>query len=84
MKKNYEFLDQINFPSDLKKVPETKLQKVADELREDNDYVSVDFRCMTVSLGNKEVFPDGNQRIKIKLTETRSEESNSDDELTMC
>ena len=23
MKKNYEFLDQINFPSDLKKVPET-------------------------------------------------------------
>ena len=32
MKKNYEFLDQINFPSDLKKVPETKLQKVADDL----------------------------------------------------
>ena len=30
MKKNYEFLDQINIPSDLKKVPETKLQKVAD------------------------------------------------------
>ena len=33
MKKKYEFLDQINFPSDLKKVPETKLQKVADELK---------------------------------------------------
>ena len=42
MKKNYEFLDQINFPSDLKKVPETKLQKVADELREEMiDAVSV-------------------------------------------
>ena len=34
MKKNHEFLDQINFPSDLKKVPESKLQKVANELRE--------------------------------------------------
>ena len=33
MKKKYEFLDKINFPSDLKKIPETKLQKVADELR---------------------------------------------------
>ena len=32
MKKNYEFLDQINFPSDLKKISESKLQKVADEL----------------------------------------------------
>ena len=42
MKKNYEFLDQINFPSDLKKVPETKLQKVPDELREEMiDPVSV-------------------------------------------
>ena len=35
MKKNYEFLDHINFPSDLKKIPESKLQKVADELREE-------------------------------------------------
>ena len=33
MKKKYEFLDDINFPSDLKKIPEAKLQKVADELR---------------------------------------------------
>ena len=42
MKKNYEFLDQINFPSDLKKLPESKLQKVADELREEMiDAVSV-------------------------------------------
>ena len=40
MKKNYEFLDQINFPSDLKKVPETKLQKVADELKL--------YRCHTI------------------------------------
>ena len=55
MKKNYEFLDQINFPSDLKKVPETKLQKVADELREEMiDAVSVTgghlgaFRCCRI------------------------------------
>ena len=35
MKKKYEFLDKINFPSDLKKITESKLQKVADELREE-------------------------------------------------
>ena len=35
MKKKYEYLEEINFPSDLKKVPESKLQNVADELRED-------------------------------------------------
>ena len=29
MKKEYEFLNKINFPSDLKKVSESKLQKVA-------------------------------------------------------
>ena len=28
MNKKYEFLDQINFPSDLKKISESKLQKV--------------------------------------------------------
>ena len=33
MKKQTKFLDNINFPSDLKKVPESKLQIVADELR---------------------------------------------------
>ena len=33
MKKEYEFLDRINFPSDLKKIPESKLQKVAEEIR---------------------------------------------------
>ena len=36
MKKNYEFLNKINFPSDLKKIPESKLQKVADELVKKN------------------------------------------------
>ena len=32
MIKTYEYLDKINFPSDLKKISESKLQKVADEL----------------------------------------------------
>jgi len=31
MKKNYKFLNDINFPSDLRKVSENDLQKVADE-----------------------------------------------------
>ncbi len=35
MKKNYQFLNDINFPSDLRKVSEDKLQKVADEVREE-------------------------------------------------
>ncbi len=35
MKKNYQFLNNINFPSDLRKVPEDNLQKVADEVREE-------------------------------------------------
>ena len=52
MKKNYEFLDQINFPFDLKKIPETKLQKVADELREEMiDAVSVTGGHLGASLG---------------------------------
>ncbi len=33
MKKNYRYLDDINFPSDLRKVQENKLQTVADEVR---------------------------------------------------
>ena len=33
--KKKEFLDKINFPSDLKKIPETQFQKVADELKEE-------------------------------------------------
>jgi len=35
MKKNYQFLNDINFPSDLRKVSEYNLQKVADEVREE-------------------------------------------------
>ena len=52
MKKNYELLDKINFPSDLKKIPESKLQKVADELREEMiDAVSVTGGHLGASLG---------------------------------
>ena len=35
MKKNYKFLNDINFPSDLRKVQEQNLQLVADEVREE-------------------------------------------------
>ena len=35
MKKNYQFLNNINFPSDLRKVSENNLQMVADEVREE-------------------------------------------------
>jgi 1-deoxy-D-xylulose-5-phosphate synthase len=35
MSKNYQFLNDINFPSDLKKISENNLQKVADEVREE-------------------------------------------------
>ena len=35
MKKNYQFLNNINFPSDLRKVSENNLQKVADEVRQE-------------------------------------------------
>ena len=52
MKKKYEFLNEINFPSDLKKIPETKLQQVADELREEMiDAVSVTGGHLGASLG---------------------------------
>ena len=52
MKKKYEFLDQINFPADLKKIPESKLQKVADELRDEMiDAVSVTGGHLGASLG---------------------------------
>ena len=33
MKKNYKILNNINFPSDLRKIPEQDLQKVSDEVR---------------------------------------------------
>ena len=52
MTKEYEFLNQINFPSDLKKIPESRLQKVADELREEMiDAVSVTGGHLGASLG---------------------------------
>ena len=52
MKKKYEFLDKINFPIDLKKIPDSKLQKVADELREEViDVVSVTGGHLGASLG---------------------------------
>ncbi len=52
MKKKYEFLDDINFPSDLKKIPEAKLQKIADELRKEMiDAVSVTGGHLGASLG---------------------------------
>ena len=52
MKKEYEFLDKINFPSDLKKISEKKLQKVADELREELiNAVSVTGGHLGASLG---------------------------------
>ena len=35
MKNNYKFLNNINFPSDLRKVSENDLQQVADEVREE-------------------------------------------------
>ena len=35
MKNNYKFLDNINFPSDLRKVSENDLQQVAAEVREE-------------------------------------------------
>ena len=35
MNKNYKFLNEINFPSDLRKVSENDLQQVADEVREE-------------------------------------------------
>jgi len=52
MNKKYKYLDEINFPSDLKKIPETKLQKVADELREEMiNAVSVTGGHLGASLG---------------------------------
>ena len=32
---NYKFLDNINFPSDLRKLSEHDLQKVSDEVRKE-------------------------------------------------
>ena len=35
MKRNYKFLDKINFPSDIRKLSEDDLQNVSDEVREE-------------------------------------------------
>ena len=35
MTQNYKFLDNINFPSDLRKISEKDLQKVSDEVRKE-------------------------------------------------
>ena len=35
MKHNYKFLDNINFPSDLRKISENDLQNVSDEVRKE-------------------------------------------------
>ena len=52
MKKKYEFLYEVNFPSDLKKISESKLQRVADELRAEMiDVVSVTGGHLGASLG---------------------------------
>lgn len=52
MKKNYKFLDSINFPSDLKKISESNLQDVANEIREEIiETVSVTGGHLGASLG---------------------------------
>ena len=52
MKKNFEYLDRINFPSDLKKIPESKLQEVAEEVRKEMiNAVSVTGGHLGASLG---------------------------------
>ena len=56
MKKEYKFLDQINFPSDLKKIPEANLQKVADDL--------IDNKGSLLTAGKK----TGKDKIKGKAT----------------
>tara|TARA_B100000674_G_scaffold485950_1_gene493583 strand:- start:2356 stop:2988 length:633 start_codon:yes stop_codon:yes gene_type:complete len=52
MRNNYQFLNNINFPSDLKKIKEHELQKVADELRKETiDAVSETGGHLGASLG---------------------------------
>ena len=52
MKKDYEYLNQINFPNDLKKISESKLQNVADEVRKELiEAVSVTGGHLGASLG---------------------------------
>ena len=52
MSKKYKFLNQINFPSDLKKISEKDLKVVSDELREEViDAVSTTGGHLGASLG---------------------------------
>ena len=52
MKKDYQYLNQINFPSDLKEILMNQTTKVADELREELiDAVSVTGGHLGASLG---------------------------------
>ena len=52
MSNKYQLLDQINFPTDLKKISESQLQIVADELRQEMiDAVSVTGGHLGASLG---------------------------------
>ena len=52
MIKKFKYLNQINFPSDLKKIKESQLQEVADEVREEMvDAVSVTGGHLGASLG---------------------------------
>ena len=52
MKIDYEYLNHINFPYDLKKIPESKLQNVADEVRKELiEAVSVTGGHLGASLG---------------------------------
>ena len=52
MKKNFKYLDRINFPSDLKKIPESKLHEVAEEVRKEMiNAVSVTGGHLGASLG---------------------------------
>ena len=56
MKKDYEYLNQINFPYDLKKIPESKLQNVADDI--------IDYKGNSFVAGKK----TGKDKIKGKAT----------------
>ena len=56
MSKKYKFLNQINFPSDLKKISEKDLKVVSDELREEViDAVSTTGGHLGASLGVEEL-----------------------------
>ena len=54
MRKNYKFLDTINFPSDLRKLSENDLQTVSDEVRKEMiEAVSVTGGHLGAGLGDR-------------------------------